>query len=289
MSESDGTPLPQLAPRDANSHKGTFGTVLVVGGSRGMTGAPALTGMAALRGGAGLVRVAVPEVCLDAVAGHEPCYTTFPLPCDSAGRLSPAAAERILEQAAAASVVALGPGLGRSEDLCRLVARLYQEVPQPMVVDADGLNALAEQPGVQAQPGGPRILTPHPGEFARWTGRKTPAEHRAAAAGELATRCSAVVVLKGHETLVTDGDRHAVNATGNPGMATGGTGDILTGLIAALWCQDLAAYDAARLGAYLHGLAGDLAAEELGQVCLVARDLLDFLSDAFELHEVGDG
>ncbi len=289
MSELDGIPLPQLAPRPADAHKGTFGTVLVVGGSRGMTGAPALAGMAALRGGAGLVRVAVPDVCLDTVAGHEPCYTTVPLPCDPAGRLTPAAAEPILEQAGAASVVALGPGLGRSEDLCRLVGKLYREVSQPMVVDADGLNALAEQPEVQAQPGGPRILTPHPGEFARWTGRRASGEHRTADALKLAARCGAVVVLKGHGTLVTDGSRFAVNSTGNPGMATGGTGDVLTGLIAALWCQNLAAYDAARLGVFLHGLAGDLAAEELGQVPLVARDLLDFLPDAFELHEFGDG
>ena len=277
-----------MAPRAADSHKGTFGTVLVVGGSRGMTGAPALVGMAALRGGAGLVRVAVPEACLETVAAFEPCYTTVPLPDDPAGRLHSAAAEAVLEQAAAASVVALGPGLGRSEELRRLVGRLYREVPQPMVVDADGLNALAGQEDVWAQAGGPRILTPHPGEFARWTGRKTPPEQRTTAAMQRAAQCGAVVVLKGHRTLVTDGKRHDLNPTGNPGMATGGTGDVLTGLIAALWCQGFDAYDAARLGAYLHGLAGDLAAEELGHVSLIARDLLDYFADAFEVHEIGD-
>lgn len=289
MSEPDRSPLPFLAPRAADTHKGSFGTVLVVGGSRGMAGAPALAGMAALRGGAGLVRVAVPDVCLDTVAGYEPCYTTVPLPADSAGCLSSAAADTVIEQAEAASVVALGPGLGRCDELCRLAARLYREVPRPMVVDADGLNALAGQPEVQSRPGGPRILTPHPGEFARWTGRPLPADQRTAAAVELAARCGTVVVLKGHATVVTDGTRYVVNETGNPGMATGGTGDVLTGLIAALWCQGLDAYDAARLGAHLHGLAGDLAAEELGQVNLIATDLLDYLTDAFELIGIGDG
>ncbi len=289
MPPSEIPSLPRLAPREANSHKGTFGTVLVVGGSRGMTGAPALTGMAALRGGAGLVRVAVPEVCLDTVAGYEPCYTTVPLPNDPSGRLSLAAADAIVEQTEAASVVALGPGLGRSEELRRLVARLYCEVSRPMVLDADGLNALEGQDEVRARPGGPRLLTPHPGEFARLIGRPIPADQRATAATELAAQCNAVVVLKGHGTLITDGMRQTINPTGNPGMATGGTGDVLTGLIAALWCQGLEGYDAARLAAYLHGLAGDLAAGELGQVSLIARDLLDHLADAFELHDAGDG
>ncbi len=264
MASSEIPSLTRLAPREPDSHKGTFGTVLVVGGSRGMTGAPALAGMAALRGGAGLVRVGVPEVCLDTVAGYEPCYTTVPLPNDPAGRLSLAAADAIVEQTEAASVVALGPGLGRSEELRRLVARLYREVRRPMVLDADGLNALEGQEEVRARPGGPRLLTPHPGEFARLIGRTLPADGRATAVAELAAQCNAVVVLKGHGTLVTDGTRQTINPTGNPGMATGGTGDVLTGLIAALWCQGLEGYDAARLSAYLHGLAGDLAAEELG-------------------------
>lgn len=288
MGKPDTTPLPRLTPRPADAHKGTFGTVLVVGGSRGMAGAPALAGMAALRGGAGLVRVAVPDACLDTVAGFEPCYTTVPLPGDPDGRLCLTAAEAIVEQAEAASVVALGPGLGLSDDLRRLVATLYLDLSKPLVIDADGLNSLADQVEVRTRPGGPRILTPHPGEFARWIGRPVPAGQRIDAVTELAVRCSAVVVLKGHATLVTDGKRHAVNETGNPGMATGGTGDVLTGLIAALWCQGLQPYDAARLGVHLHGLAGDLAAEELGQVSLIARDLVDFFPDAFELHDLGD-
>ncbi len=150
-----------------------------------------------------------------------------------------------------------------------------------MMVDADALNALAGEPEVLTEPGGPRILTPHPGEFARLIGRKLEGDARSDAAVQLASRCNLIVVLKGHRTLVTDGRRLAVNATGNPGMATGGAGDVLTGLITALACQHLEPFDAARLGVYLHGLAGDQAAEELGQVSLIASDLIRYLPQAF--------
>jgi ADP-dependent NAD(P)H-hydrate dehydratase len=281
MTISVSEPLPQLPPRKAEAHKGDYGTALVVGGSRGMSGAAGLAGMAALRGGAGLVRVAVPEVCLETVAGFEPSYTTIPLPCDAVGRLAEAAAPKVKEHAEAVTALALGPGLGRSAELDRLVAALYREIEKPMVVDADALNALAAQPEVLAAPGGPRILTPHPGEFARLIGKKLEGPRRQKAAVELAGRCRAVVLLKGHRTLITDGRRQAVNTTGNPGMATGGTGDVLTGLITALLCQKLEPLDAARLGAHLHGMAGDLAAERLGQVSLTARDLIEFLPQTF--------
>lgn len=274
---STETPLPHLPPRAPDAHKGDFGLALIVGGSRGMTGAVALAGMAALRGGAGLVRLAVPEACLDTVAGFEPSYMTVGLPADSSGRLAASAFDAIAALADTATVVACGPGLGRSLDLEQLVGRLYQEVRKPMVVDADGLNALSSDADALSQPGGPRILTPHPGEFARLIGKKLEPQQRPAAAVALAARCRAVVVLKGHRTLITDGTRQAINTTGNPGMATGGTGDVLTGLITALWCQGLEAFDAARLGVHLHGLAGDLAAEELGQVSLIASDLVRFL------------
>lgn len=273
--------LPRLPPRQPDAHKGDFGLALIVGGSRGMAGAAALAGMAALRGGAGLVRLAVPETVLDTVAGFEPSYMTIPLPADAAGRLTAGAFDRIAELAEQATVVACGPGLGRSLDLDQLVARLYEEIAKPMVFDADALNALAAEPDVLVRPGGPRILTPHPGEFARLIGRKLEAELRHDAAVQLAARCGIVVVLKGHRTLVTDGRREAINTTGNPGMATGGTGDVLTGLITALACQRLEPFDAARLGVHLHGLAGDLAAEELGQVSMLASDLIQYLPEAF--------
>jgi ADP-dependent NAD(P)H-hydrate dehydratase len=236
--------------------------------------------MAALRGGAGLVRLAVPDCILDTVAGFEPSYMTIPLSHDSDGRIGPGAFDRIAELAEKATVIACGPGLGRSIHLDNLVSRLYQEIAKPMLFDADALNALACEPETLAHPGGPRILTPHPGEFARLIGRKLSPELRNDAAVELAARCGIVVVLKGHRTLTTDGIRQALNATGNPGMATGGSGDVLTGLITSLACQHLEPFDAARLGVHLHGLAGDLAAEELGQASLIASDLVLYLPDA---------
>jgi len=281
MDTNDDNTLPRLPPRRPDAHKGDFGTALIVGGSRGMAGAVALAGMAALRGGAGRVRLAVPDVVLDTVAGFEPSYMTAPLPSDSAGRIGSKAFDHIIELAETATVVACGPGLGRSLELDQIAVRLYREIAKPMVFDADALNALATEPEMLVHPGGPRILTPHPGEFARLIDGKLAPELRAEAAVQLAARCGIVVVLKGHRTLVTDGARRAINATGNPGMATGGTGDVLTGLIAALACQHLEAFDAARLAVHLHGLAGDLAAEELGEVSLVASDLILFLPDAF--------
>lgn len=276
--------LPKLPPRKPDAHKGDFGSALIVGGSRGMSGAAALAGMAALRGGAGLVRVAVPEPVLDIVAGFEASYMTVPLPADAAGRIAGAAFDPIVEVAAKSTAIGLGPGLGRSSDLDRLVTRLYREVNIPMVVDADALNALAAVPGTIEQPGGPRILTPHPGEFARLIGKKLDADARNEAAQALAKRCNVVLVLKGHKTLVTDGQQTSINTTGNPGMATGGSGDVLTGLTTALLCQQLAPFDAARLAVYLHGLAGDLAADVLGEVSLIASDLVDWLPDAFIEH-----
>ena len=184
--------------------------------------------------------------------------------------------------AARATVVGCGPGLGRSLGLTALVARLYQHLAQPMVVDADGLNALSARPEILAHPGGPRILTPHAGEFARLLGvDRVPADQQQARAVEFAARFGVVLVLKGHRTLITDGRCEAINPTGNPGMATGGTGNVLTGLITALACQHLSPFDAARLGVYLHGLAGDLAAEELGQESLIAADLIRYLPAAF--------
>ncbi len=247
-----------------------------------MTGAAALAGMAALRGGAGLVRVAVPDRCLESVAAHEPSYMTAPLPCDVEGRISGAAHARIVELAQAATVVAIGPGLGRSPDLDRMIQQLYKEIARPMVCDADALNALSADRDALAQHAGPRVFTPHPGEFARLVGQDYPADEREVAAQELAARCNVVVVLKGHRTFVTDGRRHWHNSTGNPGMATGGSGDSLTGLITALACQHLEPYDAARLGVYLHGLAGDLAAKELGEASLIASDIVRFLPAAMK-------
>lgn len=249
-----------------------------------MTGAISLAGKATLRSGAGLVSLAVPDVCQTTVAAYEPSYMTLAMPSDADGRFSKLAHRQLSEAAVRATAIGCGPGLGRSSDLVHLVGRLYFELVQPMVIDADGLNALASQPDLLSRPAGPRILTPHPGEFARLVGKDSSMsdDERRERAIDLAVRASSVIVLKGHRTLVTDGHRCEINTTGNPGMATGGTGDVLTGVITALLCQGLAAFEAAQLGVYVHGLAGDLAAAELGQVAMIASDLLDFLPAAFK-------
>jgi NAD(P)H-hydrate epimerase len=278
------TDLPQLPPRRDDAHKGDFGRALLIGGSRGMAGAIALAGMSCLRSGAGLVKLAVPESIADLVAGFEPSYMTLPLPCDKAGRIKPRAIKQLAEPLAAATCVACGPGLGQSKKLLQLVRSLYETVTQPLVIDADGLNALAASEEGLASAAGPRILTPHPGEFARLAKSSGDAaksrDEQVAAARDLAAEHGVVIVLKGHRTVITDGDRLATNETGNPGMATGGTGDVLTGVITALVCQGLASFEAAVLGAHIHGLAGDLAAAELGQVSLIASDLLRYLPKA---------
>ncbi|HEV3194271.1 MAG TPA: NAD(P)H-hydrate dehydratase, partial [Polyangiaceae bacterium] len=218
--------LPQLPVRAPDSHKGDFGRALLVGGSRGMTGAIALAGMAALRSGAGLVQLAVPNDCLEVVAGFEPSYMTAGLADDVAGRLSLAAQANLDDLSNRATAVACGPGLGRSDELIELVGWLYGTLTQPAVFDADALDALAQRPELLANHAGPRILTPHPGEFQRLIGNSAKFERSAGEreAQALAGRCSVVLVLKGHRTLITDGTRQVRNTTGNPGMATGGSG-----------------------------------------------------------------
>jgi NAD(P)H-hydrate epimerase len=248
-----------------------------------MSGAIALAGMACLRSGAGLVKLATPEACLDTVAGFHPAYMTTPLACDDAGRIALDAKDTLAELAALHDCLAVGPGMGRSAELDHLVGWLYAGVDRPAVFDADALNALAEV-GL-SRPLAPRILTPHPGEFRRLAGDASlTAEQLADRAVALARQQGVIIVLKGHRTLITDGERRIENTTGNPGLATGGSGDVLTGVITALLGQGLTPFDAAWLGVYLHGLAGDFCAEELGQISMTAADLLDFLTDAFLEH-----
>jgi NAD(P)H-hydrate epimerase len=276
--------LPRLPQRKPDSHKGDYGRCLAVGGSLGMAGAVSLCGLATLRTGAGLVRIAVPKSCLLTVSGFDPSYMTRALPEDSEGRIAAGADEILFDLAQTATHVAVGPGLGRSADLDRLVVRLYTELKQPAVFDADALNALADHPEALKKPGGPRVLTPHPGEFRRLCGGKA-FDNRVAYhtdARTLASQSKAVVVLKGHRSFVTDGSRSYINNTGNPGMATGGCGDVLTGVIVGLMCQGLNAYDAARLGVYVHGHAGDAAADDFGMLSLVASDLIRYLPESLK-------
>ena len=276
--------IPVLPRRPADGHKGLYGTVLVVAGGRGTAGAAALTGVAALRSGAGLVRVACPAEVQPTVAGFEPAYMTYPLENDADGlvRFEPARGvlERFLE---GADVLAVGPGLGQSDDVRSLVRWLVESAGVPTVLDADALNALVGQPEAWGHLRRPVVLTPHPGEFARLTGRSIAEVQadREAHAVALAQADNLVVVLKGAHTVVTDGARVFVNTTGNPGMATGGSGDVLTGVIAALIGQRLPAFEAAQLGVYAHGLAGDIARDQGGEVGMTADDLVEALPDAF--------
>lgn len=280
------THLPALPPRAADSNKGTFGRVLVVAGSRGMSGAAVLCASAALRAGAGLVYLAVPQEILPIVATANPCYLTAPLPQDEDGRLAPTAEAALLELARSRDVVAFGPGLGRSPALTALLTSLLTQTQRPVVLDADGLNALEHHTDRLRLRPAPLILTPHPGELARLLGSDIPTvqKNRRELAVRFAAEHGLVLVLKGHGTVVTDGRRVYQNATGNAGMATGGTGDVLTGLIAALLGQGLEAFAAAQLGVYLHGLAGDLARDDLGEVSLIATDLLTYLPRVFQIH-----
>ncbi|MBS3734213.1 MAG: NAD(P)H-hydrate dehydratase [Phycisphaerae bacterium] len=284
--------LELLPPRAPDGHKGDYGRVLVVGGSRGMVGAVALAANAALRGGAGLVTFAAPQPVQLTIAGLAPCATSIALACDDAGLLAPEAEQQLAGVAAGCDVFAVGCGWGVGSGQKDLLAWALGQ-SRPMVCDADGLNNLAGLSGWQTVRSCPLILTPHPGEMARLTGRDASdiqSDRETAArqavldwAGSPRPGCAPfVVVLKGAGTVVTDGRRVYVNDTGNPGMATGGAGDVLTGLIAALLGQGMLPFEAACLGVYAHGLAGDLAAAALGRLGLIASDLLDFLPAALE-------
>lgn len=279
--------VPRMPRRRFDSHKGTFGRVLIAAGSRGMSGAAVLCGSAALRAGAGLVRVATPACVQPVVAAGNPCYTTLALHQHSDGTLSEGAAADFQLWADAADAIAIGPGLGSGSDVKPFVRRALRDVSKPAVVDADGLNVLAPFTDEYKARTAPLVLTPHPGEFSRLTGRSADdvRVHREELAVEFAAKFGVLLLLKGANTLVTDGARLYRNSTGNPGMATGGSGDVLTGVIAALLAQGFAAFEATVLGAWVHGRAGDSAAAALGMTGLTAADLIDHLPSAFRDRE----
>jgi ADP-dependent NAD(P)H-hydrate dehydratase len=278
------TKIPRLKPRRKEAHKGDYGRVCIVAGSLGMSGAAALAARSALRAGAGLARVAVPRGILPIVAAIEPCCTAIPLEEDRDGRIARSAVNAILEAVAQNDVIAAGPGLGVAPGCKAAVQALIATAGLRIVLDADGLNNLAAIKDWPATVKSSLVLTPHPGEMSRlWKSvfRQPLPTDRVSAAQKLVAKTSAVVVLKGHGTVVTDATRVYVNTTGNPGMATGGSGDVLTGVIAALWGQGMEPFDAAVLGTYVHGLAGDLAAQSQGEVSLIATDIIEALPKAF--------
>ena len=277
--------LPRLPRRQSDSSKYDYGRVVIVAGSRGMAGAAALSSMAALRSGAGLVEVIVPESIQATVAGFDPCVMTHGLPEDIEGRFALSALAHIHKRCKRADVVALGPGLGRSDDLVAIVHDLWKTLSMPAVIDAEALWALAQNSEWQkVKHAGVRVLTPHAGELQYLLGNNPsrrvsqPRKDLEHAATRLAEEAGVVIVLKGPASLVTDGTASTHNETGNPGMATAGTGDVLTGIITALVGQQLSAFDAARLGTWIHGAAGDVACSECGEYSLTASQVINSLS-----------
>jgi len=276
--------IPRPPARPIDAHKGTAGLVLIVAGSRGMAGAAALAGNAALRSGAGLVKIATANAALDTVAGLAPCCTTAPLPDDGAS-VSREAAPIVLKLAEGWQAIGMGPGMGQTEGVSGVVLAILAHTTIPVVLDADGLNVLGKHAQkVFRDRRAPLIVTPHPGEAARLLGAtaKEIQADREAAAARLAA-LGAVAVLKGAGTIVCDGERMYVNTTGNPGMATAGAGDVLTGLVTALVAAGMAPFDAAVLGVWAHGRAGDMAAERWGILGLTALDILSCVPQVLRL------
>lgn len=263
-----------LPDRDIRAHKGDFGKILLLCGSQGFTGAAYFSAMGALRSGAGLVFLGVPESIygIEAVKLNEP--VVFPLP-DLDGKLCEDAIPVISQRLPQMDAVLVGPGLGQSEGVFRVVKSVLQQAKCPVVMDADGINVMTAHKDILRERTNPTVLTPHAGEFARLGGN--PTEDRVAAAEEMAKDLGCVMLLKGHHTVITDGRTTYINPTGNPGMAVGGSGDVLAGIIAALLGQGIEPVEAAACGAWLHGAAGDLCAEEIGQYGMLPTDMLHVL------------
>jgi ADP-dependent NAD(P)H-hydrate dehydratase / NAD(P)H-hydrate epimerase len=276
---------PLLAPRPVDSNKGLYGHVLVIGGSVGKAGAAAMAGISALRAGAGLATVATAKSVLPAVAGFYPELMTEPLPETNAGTISKDALTRLDELAKGKAALAVGPGISRNPQTVELVRALVGNSQTPMVLDADGLNAFEGHTDELNGQGRLLVITPHPGEMARLAGCTTAEvqKDRLAVARKFAREHDLIVVLKGHRTLVVRPDGEAwVNTTGNPGMSTGGTGDILTGMVAGLIAQHPKDALLAVLAAvHLHGFAADVMRESMGEHSLIATDLLRGLPEAF--------
>ncbi|MBQ8621722.1 MAG: NAD(P)H-hydrate dehydratase [Oscillospiraceae bacterium] len=266
--------LSLLPDRDVNAHKGDFGKILLLCGSRGYTGAAALAAMGALRSGAGLVYLGVPEsiYAIEAVKLTE--SVVFPLP-DADGMLSKEAVATICDKLCKMDAVLIGPGLGQSEGTLAVLEAVMRQFSGPIVIDADGINLLAAHKDLLRGRTGPTILTPHEGEFRRLGGEMQ--QDRTESAMTFSSHFGCILLRKGHKTVITDGKVAYCNPTGNPGMAVGGSGDVLSGIIVSLLGQGLAPLEAAACGAWLHGAAGDLCARELGQYGMLPTDMLNAL------------
>lgn len=263
-----------LPDRDQDAHKGNFGKILLLCGSRGYTGAAYLAAMGALRSGAGLVFLGVPESIyqIEAVKLNE--AIVFPLP-DEEGKLSKKAIPEILERLPKLDAVLIGPGLGQGMGVFETVKAVLQSAQCPVVIDADGINVLAAHKDILRDRTAPTILTPHAGEFARLGGNTDAGKQTAAE--EMAKDLGCILLLKGRGTVITDGKSTYINHTGNPGMAVGGSGDVLSGIIVSLLGQGISPLEAAACGAWLHGASGDLCAKEIGQYGMLPTDMVTVL------------
>ena len=284
---------PCFKKRAKDAHKGTFGHLLIVSGSRGKTGAASLTAKAALKTGAGLVTVGTPGSCLPLVARSMAEIMTEPLPETGAGTLGDQAGNPILELLRGRDALVLGPGISTHPETAQMVLALLPRVKVPMVIDADGLNILSAQPDLLKRLKPPVILTPHPGEFARLVQvpTRTVVSEKLRLAPEFAQKYGVYLVLKGYRTItVTPSGRVFINPTGNPGMATGGSGDVLSGMIGSMIMQEKDLLKALLSAVYLHGLSGDLAAQRIGEKSMVAGNLITFLAAAVKkIITVGPG
>ena len=263
-----------LPNRKSDAHKGDFGKILLLCGSRGLTGAAALSAMGALRSGAGLVYLGVPEsiYAIEAVKLTE--AIVFPLP-DGDGMLSPRALPSVLQKIESMDAVLIGPGLGQSEGTLSVLQGVLDNAKCPVIVDADGINLLSRHMDILRERHYPTILTPHAGEFARLGGDTT--DGRVPAAMAFARKYGCILCLKGKDTVITDGTQCYVNPTGNPGMAVGGSGDVLAGIIVSLCGQGISPLISTACGAWLHGAAGDICAQNIGQYGMLPTDMLEVL------------
>ncbi|MFO7865568.1 MAG: NAD(P)H-hydrate dehydratase [Candidatus Aminicenantes bacterium] len=275
--------LPYFSKREKNTHKGTYGHLFILSGSLGKTGAAAMSGKAALKMGAGLVTVGTPKSCVPIVARSMEELMTEPLPETSEWTLSEEGLNKILFLLKGMDAVMIGPGLSVHESTSRLIKELLPRLDIPMVLDADALNIIADDIEILKELQAPAVLTPHPGEFARLIHSDTGdvVNNKIERVPDFARRFGVHVVLKGYRTLISDPDGHVfINPTGNPGMATGGSGDVLSGMLGAMIIQEEELQPAVTAGVYVHGMSGDIAAEKLGEKSLLAGDIISFLPEA---------
>ncbi len=291
--------LPKITARKAESHKGDYGRALVIAGSLGLTGAAYLCAKSTLRSGAGLVTLGIPKSLNPAMEVKLTCVMTLPLPETESGTFSKTAKKEIIEFAKKFNVCIIGPGLSLNQDTRALTAGLLKDLEIPIVLDADGINAIAGNLNLLREAKNDVVITPHPGELAGLMGLKSSAAvqaDRQKTAKEFiedvyrdegenkdnsTRKRETVLVLKGHKTIVINKNNLYINNTGNPGMASGGSGDVLSGIIGALIAQGYAAFEAAQLGVYIHGLAGDIAAKKRGEISMIATDIIECLPEAF--------